>query len=226
MPDERTSNAAIIRSESMAMLRNAAGVTMLVYYMPRYCKTLFVISALLAALVAPAVEAQAPAVRSATVPGILCSLDRTLGPLPGLIVDLRLRSGSENRTPGTADSAAVLRVGGRILHAFSVAMLRVAVDTTALRSLLSARSGIADVAYRVVDTTRSDVRLQVFFTRPVQATDTTVLAALGGSSFFGIWGAPLRVLSLTAPDSAVARIAAAPAVARVQAQAMVCLTVN
>jgi len=169
-------------------------------------------------------RAQARAGSPADTPAILCSLDRSFGPHARLTVDLRLRSGEPNRSPSAADSAAVERAGARILHAFSVAVLRIEADTAQLRRLLSSRTGIADVAYPVADTTRLDVRLQAFFTRPVTASDTTTLARFGASGFLLAPGA--RVLSFTAADTATAHITALAGINALRAQAMVCVILN
>ena len=160
--------------------------------------------------------------RVTAAPGAMyCALDRSLGPRRSLVVDLRLRSGDANRTPTAADSAAVRNAGGQPVYAFRVAVLRAALDTSALRVLLSARGGIADVAYTVADTSRRDVRLQVFFSRPVTDADAAALARLGATDVRRMPNR--RILSLTAPDSVVPRIDAAAGVTLVRAQAMECV---
>jgi hypothetical protein len=100
----------------------------------------------------------------------------------------------------------------------------VSVDTAGLWRLLDADSGIANVAYRVSDTTRVDVRLQAFYARPIVSEDTVVLARLGAVLFH--WVPRQQNLSFTAPDSAVTQIAAVPGIAVVRAQAMACVIAN
>lgn len=150
---------------------------------------------------------------------VLCSLSRSFGSRPSLIVDLRLVSGPANRTPTTADSQAVARVGGRVLHSFHVAVMRIAVDTGALRTLLTEPTAIATVAYPVTDTTRFGVNVQVFLRHtPMPPAEDSTLRRLtmGHGPFYGA----------SVPDSAIPLIAALPDVASVRAQAMVCAVVN
>ena len=153
-----------------------------------------------------------------------CALDRSLGPSRELVVDLRLRTGRTGRPPNGADSAAVRRAGGRPLYAFHVAVLRAAVDTTALRALLASRGGIADVAYTVPDTSRRDVWLQLEFAQPPAVLDTTALARLGGTNIG--WMPDRRFVSLLLPDSLVPRLATTVGPAIVRAQPMFCATVG
>ncbi len=155
---------------------------------------------------------------------ILCWATRTFGARDSLVVDLRLRSGNGNRTPTADDERAVTELGGRVLYRFHVAVLRALVDTTALRALLGARNGLADVAYPVADTSQHDVRLQIFYRRATTLADDSILAGHGAR---GLFGPPRsRVVSATIADSLVPAIAQFPGVAFVRAQAMVCATAN
>src|SRR5262245_37933166 len=114
---------------------------------------------------------------------ILCWSSRSFGSNPRLVVDLRLRSGNENREPSADDIHAVTALGGIVLYRFKVAVLRASLDTSALRQLLGARSGLADVAYPVTDPASRDVRVQVSYDRYITPRDDSALAALGATGF-------------------------------------------
>jgi hypothetical protein len=151
-----------------------------------------------------------------------CWSDRMLGTQVHLTVDLRLKSGHENRRPNAADSAAVISNGGRILRSFQVAFLRVALDTTTLRALIAGGSGIADFAFPVSDTTRLDVRTQVILNRPPNPGDTSAIAALGGKDFF-MYRPHHRTLSFMLPDSMIPRIRTLNGVSIVRALSLACI---
>jgi hypothetical protein len=154
---------------------------------------------------------------------ILCSMDRQLGTRERLTVDLRLKSGFENRRANAMDSAAVLARGGRIVHAFPVALLRVQVDTTGLRALLGARTGIADVAFVVRDTTKFDVPVQIHLDRPTASGDSATLERIGGKTEMFRSGMK-RPLQATVPESLLSRIPTLFAgVKSVRAQAWGCV---
>jgi hypothetical protein len=107
------------------------------------------------------------------------------------------------------------------LYAFRVAVVGVAVDTTALRALLGARTGVADVAYLVKDTTQRDVRIEVFYGRAVTPVDDSTLRALGARGLLR----PLRLrrVSTTIADSVVPALTGLPGVTVVRAQSMQCV---
>ena len=158
-------------------------------------------------------------------PLAFCWLDKQLGRRPTTVVDLRLRTGEGNRRPDAADSIAVLSRGGRILYAFSVAVLRVAVDTAALRALIAGPSAIAHMAYVVRDTTKHDVSLQIFFNRPLRTTDSLRVVGLGGAVGMFREGhhGPLNAYLA---DSAVSQVMSLQDVTLVRAAAMECVQVG
>jgi hypothetical protein len=143
-----------------------------------------------------------------------------LGPSPHILVDLRLRSGYENRQPSAEDVRAITSLGGAVLHRFNVAVLRVSIDTGSLRQLLAARNGLAEVAYPVLDPARHDARVQVFYRRQMSPADDSALLALGAT---GLLRPPKsRNVSATLPDSLIAAAGRLPDVSFVRAQAIVC----
>src|SRR5262245_46807445 len=152
---------------------------------------------------------------------ILCWTSRSFGANPRIVVDLRLRSGNANRLPSAADVRAIAELGGSVLHRFNVAVIRASVDTTALRQLIGARTGLADVAYPVLDPTRHDVRIQVFYRRDMSAADDSTLLVLGAT---GLWWRPKsRVVSATLPDSLVPVVSRLPDVSEIRAQSIACI---
>ena len=94
-------------------------------------------------------------------------------------VDLQLRTGTENRPPTLDEVRRVEALGGRIIHRFHVALLRVDVDTAALYALTSGPGAIADAAFAVLDSTRVRFRGQVYFSQDATAADRAGLRALG-----------------------------------------------
>lgn len=151
---------------------------------------------------------------------ILCWATRSFGTAPRIVVDLRLRSGYENRQPSAEDIRAVTALGGTVLHQFNVAVLRVSIDTGSLRQLLGGRTGLADVAYPVSDPPRRDVRVQVFYHRQMIAADDSALIALGAKGLLRLPKSP--TVSATLADSLVPVVGRLPDVSFVRAQAMVC----
>lgn len=151
---------------------------------------------------------------------ILCWATRSFGPSPRLLVDLRLRSGNGNRLPSAEDVRAVTTLGGVVTYRFDVAVLRASVDTSSLRQLLAVRTGVADVAYPVADSSRHDVWIQVFYSRAMTRVDDSALVALGGK---GLSRLPKgRNVSLTLANSAIPAASQLPDVSFVRAKAMVC----
>ena len=147
-----------------------------------------------------------------------------------VVADLGLRSSQYNRVANAADSAAVVAVRGRVLHAFHVAVLRVEVPAHALHRLTSGPGGVADVAYPVRHPDRHDVAVQVFFDRPVTTADVDRAwkagGAVGGPSVAS--GPVVSVVegpaSITVADSLVRRVEALPRVDFVRAWAFACAT--
>lgn len=138
-----------------------------------------------------------------------------------LLVDLRLRSGHENRRPTAADVHAVERRGGQVRHQFQVAMLRAVLDTAAVRNLIEGPDGIAEHATAVVDPTRYDVRAQVFFNRPITTEDEQALRLAGGRLLVR---APSQALDVVLPDSAIPHVAQLPSVRIVRAVGYGCVS--
>lgn len=146
-----------------------------------------------------------------------------------VVVDLLLRAGQFNRVATAADSAAVAAAGGRVLHAFNVAALRVEVPAEGLLSLATGPDGIAHAAYPVRDRDRHHVRVQVFFDRPATSADVRRVDQAGGSVRAGLPPLPLlseveTPFSITVADSLLARVEAVPGVASVRAEAVACVT--
>src|SRR5262245_66006453 len=77
---------------------------------------------------------------------ILCWTTGGFGAQRRLVMDLRLKSGNENRVPSSEDVAAVTAVGGNVLYRFHVEVLRVVVDSGAVRALFAERRGFGDIA--------------------------------------------------------------------------------
>jgi hypothetical protein len=153
-----------------------------------------------------------------------CWMDRTLSSRQPLVVDLILRADHLGRLPGSADSTAVYRHNGRITHAFRVGVLRAVVDTGALRALLAPRTGIADMAFVVTDTSRRDVNVQVHFRHALRTEDSVAIAAAGGNVFMFRPGH--RPANAHVPDSLIPRLAALPGVTHVRAWPIQCVTVG
>ena len=146
------------------------------------------------------------------------------------MADLGLRSGPYNEVANAADSAAVVAVGGRVLYAFHVAVLRVEVPARALYDLTTGPGRVADVAYPVRHPARHDVAVQVFFDRPATTADVDRVWRAGGAG-----GSPRAVsgpvvlavegpVAGTVADSLVQRVEAIPGVDFVRAMAFACAT--
>jgi hypothetical protein len=135
------------------------------------------------------------------------------------VVDLRLRSGNGNRVPSDADVSAVERVGGRVLHRFNVALLRVVLDTAGIVALTDGPEAIADVAAAVGDPADLSADVQVFYRRPITAEDEAAVTRLGGRR---LNRAPRPVLYAVMPDAAIPALGREPGVAFVRARALAC----
>lgn len=137
-----------------------------------------------------------------------------------IIADLSLRAGEYNRIATAVDSAAVESSGGRVLYAFSVARLRVELDTSAVRALIQSPGGIATAAYAVTDTSQHIALVQVFFRQAASDADVASVEQLGVDMPGGNWDG--TVWTAWAPDRVINQIAALPQVRFVREQAMLC----
>ena len=145
-----------------------------------------------------------------------------------VLADLGLRAGQYNRVASAADSAAVAAVGGRVVHAFAVAVLRVEVPARALYALTAGPDRVAETASPVRRPARHDAAVQVVFRRPVTTDDVDRAWRAGGA----VGGPPVgpgpvvsaveRPVTLAVADSLVGRVEALPAVDFVRAEAVVC----
>ncbi|MBA2688544.1 MAG: hypothetical protein H0U64_10620, partial [Gemmatimonadaceae bacterium] len=104
----------------------------------------------------------------------VCGVDAKAIQGPTVIVDLRLRSGERNRVPNDADISRIQAANGMVMHRFHVALVRVRLDTGALRALVSP-TGVADYATLVDDTARMDVSAQLFYRRAITPADIGAL---------------------------------------------------
>jgi hypothetical protein len=150
----------------------------------------------------------------------MCGGDFSHLPASGMIlVDLRLRSKNENRVPADEDVRAVTALGGKVLHRFNVAVIRVEIDATTLPKIVGEK-GMADYVLNVPNPRLYDVPVQIFFTRPITEADRTALQRVGVTE---IGQVPTRpILYATAPDRALPEIQRIPGVEFARARALGC----
>jgi len=157
--------------------------------------------------------------RSVVRPMFVCGMFSDLLPGPVVVADLRLRSGNGNRIPAETDVNRIQATGGTVLHRFNVALVRARVDTGSLHGLVS-RSGIADYATLVDDTSRFDASVQIFFSRPITADDIEALRRMK------VKASPIpprpNILYAVAEDRTISTIQKMAGVDFVRARAMEC----
>lgn len=136
-----------------------------------------------------------------------------------VVVDLMLQLHDRKAQQTSEELQIIQQTGGRILHRFNVALVRVELDTSALRRLVHGPDRIATSAYGVTDPANYDVAVQVSYTRAVTDTDETALLGLGARN---VARAATRILYSRLPDAIIPQVARLPGVDSVQASVVVC----
>lgn len=136
-------------------------------------------------------------------------------------VDLRLRTGIEDRSPSDREVQAVRAQGGKVLHVFNVSIVRVEADTTAIRQWVSGPDAIAERAAVVRETSALEVELEVIFSRTVTDADAAAVTQAGGTV---LGRAPLRepALRVRAPDPVIPSLSRLPGVKSVRTSSIGC----
>src|SRR5690348_6420156 len=80
---------------------------------------------------------------------VLCAKSAQIDDRAPFVSDLRLRN--KDRAPDLSDFIAVEHAGGHVVHAFEVPVIRVRIDGSGLRQLLTDSIPLADAAYVVSD---------------------------------------------------------------------------
>jgi hypothetical protein len=116
--------------------------------------------------------------------------------------------------------SAIERAGGRVLHRYHIDVVRAELDTSVVRALVLGPDPIAQMAEEVLDTSQTNLHVQVHYTRPVTDADSAHLAGLGGR----VRGAPRvrPILWVDLPDSILPGVMRAPGVREVRAQLVGC----
>jgi hypothetical protein len=152
---------------------------------------------------------------------LLCDWDPRAPRLARVTVDLYLRSPAAGDTGGAAAGArAVVKSGGHVVHRFALPILRVVLDTGAVRRLVRGPGAVAYYAATVTDPTDHRIETRVFYGRPVTAADERTLVALGGEQ---VGAAPIPMLLTVLPDSVIPQVARLPGVAYIKAGGVGCM---
>ena len=161
--------------------------------------------------------------------GFICGWQPRAPQAQRIIVDLLLYAGNSGRIPNADDIRAVEAAGGRVLYKFRVALLRVELDTGAVRALAAGPTAIANAAWAVHDTSKVDADVQIFYKRAITEGDKADLRRLGVRLGVWMWNIDSigespdhRVIESLIPDSLIAPVAALPSVQFVRATGWAC----
>jgi hypothetical protein len=150
-----------------------------------------------------------------------CPPTPPIPPVARAVFDLYLGAAQATRIPSNADIAVIERLGGKALHRFHVDAIRAELDTGAARALVSGPDSIAFMATQVLDTAQLTIPLQIFYSRPLTADDSSFIAHLSGLPGPTIRG-PRAVIYTELPDSLLPLVLRAPGVKFARARAFGC----